>query len=666
MTAFKNFQKIIGTKCILNKLGFFCTILGIFLFISFVPISKVTAQQYTIVNNGSTTINNVYRNTSKPFNFSFTAAGAPNGYKISGGVPGLNFAVVGAAATLVGIPTSVGTAPINITVSIQATYAPVLERVGLTFRYVTPPPVTASFTFVITDLPPEVPNYTITGVVNEAITGYFVNPSPTTPTVQYYTLESGILPPGISFDATKGMITGTPSAPGTYTVRISATNDGGKGDPSLYGIISFNIVSPVPVITSAITETIQEGTQFTYTIAATNTPTSFSTSILPDGLKFNGATISGIPDIPGTYNTLITAANSSGTATANLTLIILPPVPVISSAATVTGSVGTSFTYNIIASNNPTIYGASPALPAGLSLNTTTGIISGIPLATAVGTNTYSIIAKNAGGSSTALSLTITITPPVPIIVGSRFVNGVVLQSFSYLPTLSPSTPSTSTAWAISEGALPPGLVLTTSTGLISGTPTATGFYSFTLSATNVGSGVTGYKEISVYIPIANGTANTVAKFTSNTSLGNSDIVDNGVFVGVFTTVQSASNYVFEVNGDAIFTRIVVKNYTTWPDYVFDNDYKLTPLAEVEKYINEHKHLSGLPSASDIKKDGIDVAVNQGVLLQKIEELTLYIIEQNKKSAEQDKKIDQLQNQNDQLQELKKEVEGLKELLQKK
>lgn len=69
----------------------------------------------------------------------------------------------------------------------------------------------------------------------------------------------------------------------------------------------------------------------------------------------------------------------------------------------------------------------------------------------------------------------------------------------------------------------------------------------------------------------------------------------------------------------------------TWADYVFDSAYQLPSLTHVETFIKENKHLPEVPSAANVKKDGLDLGDNQVVLLKKIEELTLYIIQQNKK-----------------------------------
>jgi hypothetical protein len=77
--------------------------------------------------------------------------------------------------------------------------------------------------------------------------------------------------------------------------------------------------------------------------------------------------------------------------------------------------------------------------------------------------------------------------------------------------------------------------------------------------------------------------------------------------------------------------KVEADNGTNWPDYVFKKDYPLPKLADVEKHIREKGHLPEVPSAKEVEKEGIALGANQAVLLKKIEELTLYIIEQQKK-----------------------------------
>jgi hypothetical protein len=78
----------------------------------------------------------------------------------------------------------------------------------------------------------------------------------------------------------------------------------------------------------------------------------------------------------------------------------------------------------------------------------------------------------------------------------------------------------------------------------------------------------------------------------------------------------------------------VTVNPADWPDYVFQQDYCLLSLAETAKYIEENKHLPGVPSAKEIEKDGLDLGEMNKKLLQKIEELTLHVIQQQKEIEE--------------------------------
>lgn len=111
------------------------------------------------------------------------------------------------------------------------------------------------------------------------------------------------------------------------------------------------------------------------------------------------------------------------------------------------------------------------------------------------------------------------------------------------------------------------------------------------------------------------------------------------------------SQYAMSVDGAAIFTKIKIKSHASWPDYVFDSIYYLRSLPQVEAYIKKYKHLPDLPNADSIRKDGFDLSENQAALFRKVEELTLYIIELNKK-------VEALINENKQL---KKQIENKEE-----
>jgi len=88
--------------------------------------------------------------------------------------------------------------------------------------------------------------------------------------------------------------------------------------------------------------------------------------------------------------------------------------------------------------------------------------------------------------------------------------------------------------------------------------------------------------------------------------------------------------------------KVAIKNSVNWADYVFANDYKLMPLNDVEAFIKSNKHLPGVSSAENLVKEGLDLGEMQAKQMEKIEELTLYVIEQNKQIEKQNKEIEEL------------------------
>lgn len=106
-------------------------------------------------------------------------------------------------------------------------------------------------------------------------------------------------------------------------------------------------------------------------------------------------------------------------------------------------------------------------------------------------------------------------------------------------------------------------------------------------------------------------------------------LTDSNVGIGTDLFADGNDNYRLSVNGSIRAHRIKV--YTTWADYVFHDDYKLPTLEEVENHINEKGHLIDIPSAKEVDANGIDLGEMNKLLLQKIEELTLYIIDLDKK-----------------------------------
>ena len=134
------------------------------------------------------------------------------------------------------------------------------------------------------------------------------------------------------------------------------------------------------------------------------------------------------------------------------------------------------------------------------------------------------------------------------------------------------------------------------------------------------------------------------------------DSLDN---IGIGTS--NPQGYKLAVNGTAMFTKVKVKAQANWPDYVFKTGYKLPDLEELETYISKYHHLPGIASEDVVNRSGIDLGDQQTALLKKVEELTLYLIGENRSLKDQNKQISE---QNARLEAQQKEIDELKAMIQ--
>ncbi len=318
-----------------------------------------------------------------------------------------------------------------------------------------------------------------------------------TGTVDSYSISPS-LPSGLSISTTTGNISGTPTAVSLQTTyTITATNTAGS-DTATVSIV-VNDVAPSTITYSPNSFTLTKGTAMTTVTPTTSggTVTSWSVSpSLPAGLSLDSSTgaISGTPTaVTSSATYTVTASNTGGSDTADVTIVVndVAPTGLTYSPNSFTLTKGTAMT-TVTPTNSdgtPTSYSVSPSLPAGLSLDTSTGAISGTPTAV-TSSATYTVTASNTGGSTTA---------DVTIVV-----NDIVPSSLTYSPntfTLTKGTAMTTvtptanggpvTSWSVSPS-LPAGLSLDSSTGAISGTPTAiTSSATYTVTAGNTGGSTT-------------------------------------------------------------------------------------------------------------------------------------------------------------------------------
>jgi len=333
-------------------------------------------------------------------------------------------------------------------------------------------------------------------------------PSSTGGAVVTYSI-SPALPSGLVLDPASGIISGTPtaaSAATNYTV-IAWNNAGSTGAMVNIAVNAASGGAPP----SALAYTANPAV---YTIGSAvnpNTPGSSGgaptvysiTPALPPGLGLSTTTgvIAGTPTVAAPAgNYLVTAANQYGSATAilNITVNSVTPSALVYSANPAVYTMGVAVDNDLPSSagSPPLSYSVSPALPAGLTLNTATGAISGTPMAASTASN-YTVKATNASGSTTAvLNITVHHVPPSALTYSAN--PAVYTLRRLITNNLPGSSGGPISSYSVSP-ALPAGLGLNGTTGVISGTPTGiVAASNFTVTATNDGGSTTAVLNITV------------------------------------------------------------------------------------------------------------------------------------------------------------------------
>jgi len=127
-------------------------------------------------------------------------------------------------------------------------------------------------------------------------------------------------------------------------------------------------------------------------------------------------------------------------------------------------------------------------------------------------------------------------------------------------------------------------------------------------------------------------------------------------------------NYLLAVAGSAVATSFTVKSVANWPDYVFKTGYVLPSLNDVKAYIDQNHHLQDVPSAEQVAKDGLNLGDMNKITMQKVEELTLYLIEKDKEIKQQQELAQHqqeiIQSQDEKIQQITKRLEAIEKNLE--
>ena len=391
-------------------------------------------------------------------------------------------------------------------------------------------------------------------------TAYSLNAGVTgnTATVVYSVLP--ILPAGLAIASTTGIISGTPTAPmasATYTVTAA------QGTCSLTQGYTFAVACAGITINPATLVGGTIGTAYTQTltqIGLSGTPAwSVSVGTLPAGITLAGASgvISGTPTTTGTSNFTISLTNGAGcTQTKTYSIVVVCPTLVfgVTTASGATVAAAYSLNAGVTGNTGTIVYSVLPTLPAGLSINTATGVISGTPTAVTPSA-TYVVTATQTVACFATQSYTFAVIPNCTPVVLSIAGLADAIVGTPYTHTFTVTGGSVGATYAFSTSvALPAGLSLDASTGVISGTPTLPTTITFLVTAKtpapNNCSTTIGYNltvRLNAITSVDNSLANLV-KVSPNPSSG-----DFNVDFGTINMAKSSVR-VYDAQGKVVFT----------------------------------------------------------------------------------------------------------------
>jgi hypothetical protein len=289
--------------------------------------------------------------------------------------------------------------------------------------------------------------------------------------------ESGTLPDGVSFDSSTHTLSGTPTQEGVFHIELTAANGVGSSAVQHFTLT----VDAAAKITSDNATTFTEGSAGSFTVIVTGTPKPnlSESGALPEGVSFDAATgeLSGTPTQQGEYPITLEASNGVGASAVQRFTLTVDNAPAITSEDNATFTEGHEGSFPVTATGfpNPTVTEAG-TLPDGMSFEPFGDTITGTP--TQEGVYHITLTASNGVGASAVQHFTLTVDAPPTITSPAKVTfNDHVPSTFTVTATGTPAP--TIIRW----GNLPEGM--TFASGVLSGTPTQTGTFEITFTASN-------------------------------------------------------------------------------------------------------------------------------------------------------------------------------------
>jgi hypothetical protein len=403
-----------------------------------------------------------------PLTWSVTSGLLPNGTSIDPN-----------SGTISGVPTQSGSFPLTLTATDRATPTAHQANTSVTLT-VEPGPALSILTTALpaaTQGAQYVANLDAVG----GVPGYS------------WQISEGSLPAGLALNGSTGEIEGTPQEAGTFSLSVMAQDGTTPSPQTTTQPLTLKVAGSSPNISfSPPTGAVGVPYEYTPSVAGGVAPYSWSLAgELPAGLTFDQSTgtITGTPTAPETTSIELHLTDSSlpssqsAEATAKLAISQAPAL-VIESTALPTAIAGQQYRAIVFASGGtaPLTWAITAgSLPEGLSLDTSTGVISGVP--TSEGRHELTIQVSDSAAPSPQVrtaTFTLTVGSPPELAIASSSLPEATAGTY-YSQTVAATGGVTPYTWTVKSGSLPPGLSLSSSTGLISGTPTAPNEYNFVI-----------------------------------------------------------------------------------------------------------------------------------------------------------------------------------------
>lgn len=455
---------------------------------------------------------------------SFTASGGmgPYSYAQTGTLPpGVSFS----GNTVSGTPTAPGSFSFSITATDTGSTgigSPFSVAVNYAVNVLAPTIVVSPVTLPATD-PGIAYSQTITASGGVAPYGF--------------TVTSGSLPSGLTL-ASGGALTGSATQIGSFNITVTATDANGQ-----IGSRAYTIVVNAPTLTmtpAAGTLTATYGAAYSQSFIVSGSDGPYShvlTGALPAGVTFTGSTLSGTPTVPGNYpititatDTVLTGAGSPFALAQNYTLSVLAPTIVVNPATLPGMTAGLAYSQSLSASGGvaPYVFSVtSGTLPIGLSLGSG-GTLSGT--ATTSGSFNFTVRATDANGQAGSRAYSVVVAVPTISVTPGTLPGVVAGEAYSQPLTISGGIAPYA---VVQTGTLPAGLIFDAGSRTFSGTPTQSGSYSISVTATDSTGGtaatVTSNYTLAIATPTLTMTPASVADGTAGMAYSQSFVASGGI-----------------------------------------------------------------------------------------------------------------------------------------